>query len=126
MLAKEPDWECVPAKAQRLLKSCLEKTPKRRLRDIADGWRLLDDAPVRARKSGREWKLAVGVLAVALAIALWAPWRGPLLRRNPAPRSGPGQVISDYLPMQKVEKMRFRMSSAVVAPVMASMGRRTP
>ena len=28
-----------------------------------------------------------------------------------------------YFPMQKVEKMRFRMSSAVVAPVMASMGR---
>ena len=29
-----------------------------------------------------------------------------------------------YLPIQKVEKMRLRMSSAVVAPVMASMGRR--
>ena len=29
-----------------------------------------------------------------------------------------------YLPMQKVEKMRLRMSSAVVAPVIASMGRR--
>jgi PIN domain len=28
-----------------------------------------------------------------------------------------------YLPMQKVEKMRFKMSSAVVAPVIASMGR---
>ena len=28
-----------------------------------------------------------------------------------------------YFPMQKVEKMRFRISSAVVAPVIASMGR---
>ena len=27
-----------------------------------------------------------------------------------------------YLPMQKVAKMRLRMSSAVVAPVMASIG----
>jgi hypothetical protein len=27
-----------------------------------------------------------------------------------------------YLPMQKVEKMRLRMSSAVVTPVMASSG----
>jgi hypothetical protein len=27
-----------------------------------------------------------------------------------------------YLPIQNVEKMRLRMSSAVVAPVMASMG----
>ena len=29
-----------------------------------------------------------------------------------------------YFPMQKLEKMRLRISSAVVAPVMASMGRR--
>jgi hypothetical protein len=29
-----------------------------------------------------------------------------------------------YFPMQNVEKMRFKMSSAVVAPVIASMGRR--
>ena len=28
-----------------------------------------------------------------------------------------------YFPMQNVEKMRFRMSSAVVAPVIASIGR---
>ena len=33
-----------------------------------------------------------------------------------------GSKISEfYLPMQKVEKMRFRMSSAVVTPVIASM-----
>ena len=33
-------------------------------------------------------------------------------------------TLQPYFPMQKVEKMRLRMSSAVVAPVMASMGRR--
>ena len=32
--------------------------------------------------------------------------------------------VPNHFPMQKVEKMRFRISSAVVAPVMASMGRR--
>ncbi len=31
-----------------------------------------------------------------------------------------------YFPIQNVEKMRFRMSSAVVAPVMASMGWSAP
>ena len=36
---------------------------------------------------------------------------------------GSGAMPGPYLPMQKVEKMRLRMSSAVVAPVMASMGR---
>jgi len=29
-----------------------------------------------------------------------------------------------HFPIQNVEKMRLRMSSALVAPVMASMGRR--
>ena len=34
-----------------------------------------------------------------------------------------GQAVA-YFPIQNVEKIRFRMSSAVVAPVMASIGRR--
>src|ERR1039458_4398870 len=34
-----------------------------------------------------------------------------------------GSDRAPHLPMQNVEKMRLRMSSAVVAPVMASMGR---
>jgi len=76
ILTKEPDWNRVPVKAQRLLKSCLEKDPKRRLRDIGDAWRLLDEAPGRAASRARvPWALA-GALALALAIALWAPWRG--------------------------------------------------
>ena len=32
----------------------------------------------------------------------------------------------DYFPMQNVEKMRLRMSSAVVAPVRASMACKAP
>jgi serine/threonine-protein kinase len=75
VLTREPDWEGVPAKARRLLKSCLEKDPKRRLRDIADAWRLLEDTQAApAAKSGALWKAAAGVLAVSLAIALWSPW----------------------------------------------------
>jgi serine/threonine-protein kinase len=76
VLTKEPEWERLPSKAQRLLKACLEKDPKRRLRDIADAWRLLEDAPrpaARSRMSG----IAAGVLAITTALALWAPWRRP-------------------------------------------------
>ncbi len=40
VLTKEPDWEQVPAKVRRLLKKCLEKDPKKRLRDIGDAWEL--------------------------------------------------------------------------------------
>jgi serine/threonine-protein kinase len=75
VLTKEPEWERVPARAQRLLKSCLEKEPKRRLRDIADAWRLLEDSPAPAGGS-HLWQFAAGVLAITTALALWAPWRG--------------------------------------------------
>ena len=81
VLTKEPAWDRIPAKAQSLLRSCLEKDPKRRLRDIADAWRLLEEektekAPNAAPRTRALWIVA-GALAVALAItvALWAPWR---------------------------------------------------
>jgi serine/threonine-protein kinase len=79
VLTKDPDWEWVPAKARLLLRSCLEKDPKRRLRDIGDAWRLLEDAPQplsHGHGSARlAWALA-GVLAVVASIVTWAPWRG--------------------------------------------------
>jgi len=34
MVKEEPAWDGVPIQVQRLLKSCLEKDPKKRLRDI--------------------------------------------------------------------------------------------
>jgi hypothetical protein len=43
VLTKEPDWNRIPGKIQLLLRSCLEKEPRRRLRDIGDAWRLLGD-----------------------------------------------------------------------------------
>ena len=46
---KEPDWSALPAAAsanlRRLLDRCLEKDPKRRLRDIGEARILLDAAP---------------------------------------------------------------------------------
>src|SRR5215469_7442096 len=76
VLKQEPDWNRVPMKVQRLLKSCLEKDPKRRLRDIADSWRLLEDAPVEPFRATRiAWVLAGATTALAI-VALWAPWRG--------------------------------------------------
>ena len=37
-----PDLDQAPAPVRRLLGKCLEKDPKRRLRDIADVWELLE------------------------------------------------------------------------------------
>ena len=47
VVLKEPQWEGVPVEVRRLLKKCLEKDPKKRLRDIGDVWELLE-APVAA------------------------------------------------------------------------------
>jgi len=49
MLAKvirdEPDLSDAPSSVQRLLTECLQKDPRKRLRDIGDVWRLLDGVP---------------------------------------------------------------------------------
>jgi serine/threonine protein kinase len=49
MLAKvirdEPDLSDAPPSVQRLLAECLQKDPRKRLRDIGDVWRLLEGAP---------------------------------------------------------------------------------
>jgi eukaryotic-like serine/threonine-protein kinase len=77
VIQSEPRWDGVPAKVRRLLESCLQKDPKKRLRDIGDAWKLLDDeqaAPARSRTAVLGW-IAAGLLAIATAFALWAPWR---------------------------------------------------
>ena len=45
VIQSEPRWDGVPANVRRLLESCLQKDPRRRLRDIGDVWKMLDDAP---------------------------------------------------------------------------------
>jgi hypothetical protein len=61
--------------------------------------------------------LVMGLEIVAEALELFPRNLGKVKGAQRLKRAG-------HLPMQKVEKMRLRMSSAVVAPVMASMGRR--
>jgi Tol biopolymer transport system component len=70
VLKLEPDWSRVPASLQRLLRACLEKDPRNRLRDIAD-WSRLIDQPSRgqsAREVRRPWA-AWGLAAAALLAA---------------------------------------------------------
>jgi eukaryotic-like serine/threonine-protein kinase len=48
VVLKEPQWDGVPFEVRRLLKKCLEKDPKKRLRDIGDAWELLEAPPAAA------------------------------------------------------------------------------
>jgi Tol biopolymer transport system component/predicted Ser/Thr protein kinase len=67
VLTKDPEFGRVPPKARKLIQSCLEKDPKKRLRDIGDGSRLLDEPP--AARSGVPSRV-IPVWAAALAVVL--------------------------------------------------------
>lgn len=63
VLTREPDLGAVPAKVRRLLASCLEKDPRKRLRDIS-AWRyLLQEEPPPSRSSSKlSSMIAAGLL----------------------------------------------------------------
>jgi serine/threonine-protein kinase len=77
VLTKEPDLVRVPTKAQRLLRECLKKDPKQRLRDIGDAKRLLEEPPplrTKVSHSGVPWAVA-GLLGLALLVLGALFWR---------------------------------------------------
>jgi serine/threonine-protein kinase len=88
VLTREPDWDRVPTQALLLLRRCLEKDPKHRLRDIGDARFLLEGVPLTgpafAPPAARPlpWIVA-GVLAAALAASLWTFWRAPKPQDRP-------------------------------------------
>jgi serine/threonine-protein kinase len=86
VVATEPDWSALPnttpSSVRRLLPRCLEKDPRRRLRDIGDARADLDDSsttpagsigPVHTfRSSSLWWSAAIAVAVVAGAIGWFA------------------------------------------------------
>jgi serine/threonine-protein kinase len=71
VLAKEPDLERVPPQARKLLRSCLEKDPKKRLRDIGDAWRQLEEpSTTLSAPSSSRLGIAASIVAVVLLVAL--------------------------------------------------------
>jgi Tol biopolymer transport system component len=69
----EPDLGAAPIQVRQLLRRCLDKDPKKRLRDIGDAWDLLDvdrRAPPNAYRSwiARAGWSAAGVIAVGAAL----------------------------------------------------------
>jgi len=94
----EADWQALPAgtpaAVRRLLERCLEKDPKRRLRDIADGMIELDErlaAPVAPVATGPVapraplWRRLLPVAAAVLLTAAATSFVTTALRPAPAP-----------------------------------------
>lgn len=72
VIKHEPDWTKAPARVQRLLKKCLEKDPKKRLRDIGDWQDYLEEdrAPMIVAPEPKKpwaWMAACGVAVLAAA-----------------------------------------------------------
>jgi serine/threonine protein kinase/Tol biopolymer transport system component len=80
VIKHEPDLSAAPVEVRKLLQSCLEKDPNKRLRDIGD-WRLLLDAPsspmreLGANRGKWLWPGVTAVLALALATLAFIEWR---------------------------------------------------
>ena len=76
VLTRDPEWEKIPAKVRPLLRRCLERDPKKRLRDIGDANALLESAPgdspesVPAKRRWLAWGIAIPAVLVAVALAL--------------------------------------------------------
>jgi Tol biopolymer transport system component len=73
VLTKEPDLSRTPARAQKLLRRCLEKDPKKRLRDISEARYHIDEpvAPAPRRSMpALPWVIA-GVMLLLAAVAYW-------------------------------------------------------
>jgi eukaryotic-like serine/threonine-protein kinase len=112
VLSKEPDWAALPSSTgssvRSLLRRCLDKDPRRRLRDIGEARLALetanDQAPdpvsqvVQIRNS-LVWTLAV-IAVVSLGSAAFALWRRPAaVQRTSARLTIPlpaGAEISSY------------------------------
>jgi serine/threonine-protein kinase len=74
----DPDLSAAPRQLRRLLKKCLEKDPRKRLRDIGDVWELLDEPNsdaerVTAKARPTAWIVAAALafIAATLGLGLW-------------------------------------------------------
>jgi len=107
VMKDQPDLGAVPAKVRRLLESCLEKDPKKRLRDIGDAWRLLEDPAPASPKPPRKWMWAAALLAlIASAVAIFDLTR-------PSPPAEPYRLSINPPPGLKFEFAANQGGSAI-------------
>ena len=75
VIMQEPKLDAVPVQARKLLQRCLEKEPKKRLRDIADAMALVEEeaqpvSPTAPSQSRRGTVATIAAIFFALALAL--------------------------------------------------------
>ncbi len=78
VLTKEPDLARVPGQARRLLQSCLQKDPKRRLQAIGDWQLLLENAPLIGNYSRLPWAVTAAFALAAVVLSFLYFRRAPV------------------------------------------------
>jgi serine/threonine-protein kinase len=79
VVKEQPDLSKAPRQVQHLLRKCLEKDPKKRLRDLGDAWDLLDDASRQPAQpsvapigSWLPWAAVIAIAAAAIVASIVA------------------------------------------------------
>ncbi|HSC27540.1 MAG TPA: protein kinase, partial [Vicinamibacterales bacterium] len=124
ILSREPDWnalpETVPPHVRTLLQRCLEKDPKRRLRDIGDARIELDSpaasvvTPGTPGVTGRASVRRTAAVAGVVALAMFAAW-GWLRPRVTAP-ADPVRISVRLAPGTNVTRGPQYVSSVALSP----------
>ena len=88
MLRADIEWGLLPADTpppvRRLLERCLERDPKRRLRDVGDAWLLLETPAAPAaipRRSAQAWLPGAAAVVIAAAGVGWGVLHPPAAPR---------------------------------------------
>lgn len=74
VVKEQPDLSRIPAPVRPVLQRCLEKDPRKRLRDISGVSLLLERAPSSPSQIRWPWIAAACAFAILAATAFWAPW----------------------------------------------------
>jgi len=80
VINKEPDWSRVPSRAQRLLRSCLQKDRRMRLAAISDARLLLEESGAAERSAAPPsrwsvlWPAIAAVLLLGVGISTYEWW----------------------------------------------------
>jgi Tol biopolymer transport system component len=91
VIANEPVLDALSGELRPIIEKCLRKDPRKRWQSIGDVRLAFEERTTAstvapATKTGMQWQIAAATLAIALAVALWAPWRAaapadrPLMR----------------------------------------------
>ena len=124
IINKEPDWETLPKftpqKIGKLLRWCLTKDPRRRLRDIGDAWTRIDEASTEPLEpgssigpSGRTIRpLSIAFVATILGgIGVWV-----VMRPSP-PAAQPVSRFAVHIPQNQQPDLSLR--TGLVGPPLA-------